>query len=46
MEQKKRHPAIVDDGANPGLVSHFTKQALTEIAAKIVKEKPQDSACP
>lgn len=35
--------AIVDHGANPGLVSHFTKHALIEIAQKILKEKPRDS---
>lgn len=29
--------AIVDHGANPGLVSHFTKHALIEIAEKILK---------
>ena len=34
--------AIVDHGANPGLVSHFTKHALLGIAEKIIKEKPQD----
>ncbi|MBN2057221.1 MAG: homospermidine synthase [Candidatus Saganbacteria bacterium] len=34
--------AIVDHGANPGLVSHFTKKALLDIAAKIIKEKPSD----
>ncbi len=34
--------AIVDHGANPGLVSHFTKQALMEIAEKILTEKPND----
>lgn len=34
--------AIVDHGANPGLVSHFTKQALLDIADKILKEKPND----
>ena len=34
--------AIVDHGANPGLVSHFTKHALVEIAQKILKEKPGD----
>lgn len=33
---------IVDHGANPGLVSHFTKYALIEIAEKILKEKPKD----
>ena len=27
-------PAVVEHGANPGLVSHFTKQALSEIAAQ------------
>ena len=34
--------AIVDHGANPGLVSHFTKYALIDIAKKIIKEKPND----
>ncbi len=34
--------AIVDHGANPGLVSHFTKHALIDIANKILKEKPND----
>ena len=33
---------VVDHGANPGLVSHFTKYALIEIAEKILKEKPKD----
>lgn len=35
--------AIVDHGANPGLVSHFTKKALIDIANKIIAEKPKDS---
>jgi homospermidine synthase len=30
--------AVVEHGANPGLVSHFTKQALEEIAAMALKE--------
>jgi len=30
--------AVVEHGANPGLVSHFTKQALTEIATRILSE--------
>lgn len=34
--------AIVDHGANPGLVSHFTKKALIDIAQKIIEEKPKD----
>ena len=34
--------AVVDHGANPGLVSHFTKHALIDIANKIIGEKPQD----
>lgn len=29
--------AIVEHGANPGLVSHWTKQALIEIATEIIK---------
>ncbi len=35
--------SIVDHGANPGLVSHFTKYALIDIAKKILKEKPNDA---
>jgi homospermidine synthase len=31
--------AVVDHGANPGLVSHFTKKALLDIAEKIITEK-------
>ena len=34
--------AIVDHGANPGLVSHFTKHALIDIAHKLLEEKPDD----
>jgi homospermidine synthase len=34
--------AVVDHGANPGLVSHFTKQALEEIAQSILADKPND----
>jgi homospermidine synthase len=30
--------AVIDHGANPGLVSHFTKRALLEIAATMLKE--------
>jgi homospermidine synthase len=30
--------AIIDHGANPGLVSHFTKRALLEIAATMLQE--------
>jgi homospermidine synthase len=34
--------AVVDHGANPGLVSHFTKQALIDMTKKLFKEKPRD----
>lgn len=37
--QQKGATAIVDHGANPGLVSHFTKQALIEIAHKLLYDK-------
>ena len=30
--------AVVEHGANPGLVSHFAKQALTEISTKLLTE--------
>ncbi|MDD5217132.1 MAG: saccharopine dehydrogenase C-terminal domain-containing protein [Candidatus Omnitrophica bacterium] len=38
----KGSTAVVDHGANPGLVSHFTKRALIDITSKILKEKPKD----
>jgi homospermidine synthase len=31
-------PAVVEHGANPGLVSHFTKQALREIAEAVLRD--------
>lgn len=34
--------AILDHGANPGLVSHFTKTALIDIVQRIIAEKPDD----
>ena len=30
--------AVLEHGANPGLVSHFTKQALTEIAGRMLQQ--------
>lgn len=38
-KNKKGPTAIVDHGANPGLVSHFTKQALVDMANQLIKEK-------
>lgn len=35
--------AVLDHGANPGLISHFTKQALVDIAEKVIKEKKVDA---
>ncbi len=34
--------AIIDHGANPGLVSHLTKQALVDIAEHFLKNKALD----
>jgi homospermidine synthase len=34
--------AIIEHGANPGLVSHFTKRGLLDIARKLMTEKPTD----
>ena len=31
--------AVVDHGANPGLISHFAKQGLLDIAEKVIEEK-------
>ncbi len=38
--------AIIDHGANPGIVSHFTKEALVDIANHLLKHKPKDSRIP
>jgi len=38
--------AVLEHGANPGLVSHFVKIALRDIAQKIRTEKPNDPRCP
>jgi homospermidine synthase len=38
--------AVLDHGANPGLVSHFTKQALLEIAQKIIADRPRNRRVP
>ena len=34
--------AVVDHGANPGLVSHFTKMGLIDIAHRLLAEHPSD----
>ena len=31
--------AILDHGANPGLISHFTKRGIVDIAKKVIKDK-------
>lgn len=36
----KDSTAVIDHGANPGLVSHFVKQGLLDIAAKMVQDSP------
>jgi len=36
--------AVIDHGANPGLISHFTKQGLIDIAEKSIKEKSASRA--
>lgn len=45
-ENKNGATAVVDHGANPGLVSHFTKMGLLDIARKLVDEKPHDHRRP
>jgi homospermidine synthase len=36
--------AVIDHGANPGIVSHFVKQALLDIAERICADKKGSSA--
>jgi len=35
--------AVLEHGANPGLVSHFVKLALVHIAQKVINEKPLEN---
>lgn len=41
---KNSTTAIVDHGANPGLISHFVKQGLIDIANNLIKEKKVSAA--
>ncbi len=34
--------AIIDHGANPGIVSHLTKQGLADLASYFLQKKPND----
>jgi homospermidine synthase len=36
---KNATTAVVDHGANPGLISHFTKQGLIDIGKKMLRDK-------
>jgi len=36
--------AVLEHGANPGLISHFTKQALLDIAARSLADRKFDAA--
>jgi homospermidine synthase len=40
---QKGPTAVLDHGANPGLVSHFTRMGLLDIGRKVLSEKPKDS---
>lgn len=42
LNSKNGPTAVLDHGANPGLVSHFARLGLKDIAQKILQEKPQD----
>lgn len=42
-ENKKGATAVLDHGANPGLVQHFTKEALEDIARKWLADFPKKS---
>lgn len=45
-DDPKGPTAVVDHGANPGLVSHFTKMGLLDIGREIIREKPEDERVP
>jgi homospermidine synthase len=41
--KEKGPSAVIDHGANPGLVSHFVKVALVDIANKLLQDRPPDA---
>ncbi|MEY4767908.1 MAG: hypothetical protein RL637_547 [Pseudomonadota bacterium] len=41
-DKQKGTTAVIDHGANPGLVSHFTKKALADISHQLCTDKPND----
>ncbi len=43
---KKGATAVIEHGANPGLVSHFVKVGLIDIAEKLIKTKKKDKRIP
>lgn len=45
-KNKKGSTAVLEHGANPGLVSHFTKIGICDIAQKIINEKRKDMRIP
>jgi len=36
---EKGPTAVIEHGANPGLISHFTKQGLIDIGSSLIAEK-------
>ena len=36
---KNKTTTVVDHGANPGLISHFTKRGIVDIAKKVIQDK-------
>jgi len=45
-KNKKGATAVIEHGANPGLVSHFVKVGLIDIAEKLIKTKKKDKRIP
>ncbi len=45
-KDNKGATAVLDHGANPGLISHLAKQGLEDIANKLISEKPTDARVP
>lgn len=41
---KNSTTAVLDHGANPGLISHFTKKGLIDIANRLIKDKKVSKA--
>jgi len=44
--KEKGPTAVIEHGANPGLISHFTKQGLIDIGQRLIADKKVKAKAP